>query len=42
MVFIAAGRDVIDGTGVLYAEGAGHEANLAKNRENVKLKDLTL
>jgi hypothetical protein len=33
---------VIDSTGVFYAEGAGHEGNLANNKENVKLKDLTL
>jgi len=33
---------MIDGTGVFYAEGAGHMGNLANNKENVKLKDLTL
>jgi hypothetical protein len=42
LLFIAAGGDVIDGTGVFYAEGAGHAGNLANNEENVKLKDLTL
>lgn len=42
LLFIAAGGDVIDGTSVFYAEGASHEGNLAKNEENVKLKDLTL
>jgi hypothetical protein len=42
LLFIAAGGDVIDGTGVFYAEGAGHRGNLANNRKNVKLKDLTL
>jgi hypothetical protein len=42
LLFIAAGGDVIDGTGVLYAEGAGHKGNLANYKENVKLKDLTL
>jgi hypothetical protein len=42
LLFISAGGDVIDGTGVFYAEGAGHAARLALNKENVKLKDLTL
>ena len=42
LLFIAAGGDVIDGTGVFYAEGAGHAGNLANNEGNVKLKDLTL
>ena len=42
LLFIAARGDVIDSTGVFYAEGAGHEGNLANNKENVKLKDLTL
>jgi hypothetical protein len=42
LLFIAAGGDVIDGTGVFYAEGAGHAARLAPKKENVKLKDLTL
>jgi hypothetical protein len=42
ILFIAAGSDVIDSTGIFYAEGAGHAANLANNRGNVKLKDLTL
>jgi len=42
LLFIAAGGDVIDGTGVFYAKGAGHKGNLANNEENVKLKDLTL
>jgi len=42
LLFIAARGDVIDSTGVFYAEGAGHEGNLANNKEYVKLKDLTL
>ena len=42
LLFIAARGDVIDSTGVFYAEGTGHEGNLANNKENVKLKDLTL
>ena len=42
LLLITAGSDMIDGTGVFYAEGAGHEGNLANNKENVKLKDLTL
>ena len=42
LLFIAARGDVIDSTGVFYAEGAGHKGNLANNKENVKLKDLTL
>jgi hypothetical protein len=41
-LFITARGDVVDGTGVFYAKGAGHKRNLAKNKENVKLKDLTL
>ena len=40
--FVAPGGNVVDCTGVFYAEGAGHEGNLANNKENVKLKDLTL
>lgn len=42
LLFIATGGDVIDGTGVFYAEGAGHVARLTPKKENVKLKDLTL
>jgi hypothetical protein len=42
LLFIAAGGDVVDSTSVFYAEGAGHKGNLAKTKENVKLKDLTL
>ena len=42
LLFIAARGDVIDGTCVFYAEGAGHKGNLANNKENVKMKDLTL
>ena len=42
LLFIAARGDVIDGTGVFYAEGAGHKGNLANKEVNVKLKDLTL
>jgi predicted ribosome-associated RNA-binding protein Tma20 len=37
LLFISAGGDVIDGTGVFYAERAGNEGNLANNKENVKL-----
>ena len=42
LLFIAAGGDVINGTSVFYTERAGHKRNLANNKENVKLKDLTL
>jgi len=30
LLFIAAGCDVIDGTGVFYAEGAGQSGNLQR------------
>jgi hypothetical protein len=42
LLLITAGGDVINGTGVFYAEGAGHAATIAEKRENVKIKDLTL
>ena len=42
LLFIAARGDVIDSTGVFYAEGAGHAATIAEKRGNVKIKDLTL
>ena len=32
LLFIAARGDVIDGTCVFYAEGAGHKGNLANNK----------
>jgi hypothetical protein len=28
-LFVPAGSDVVNGTGIFYAEGAGHEKNLA-------------
>ncbi len=42
LLFIAAGREVINRAGVLYTEGASHAATLSWKRENVKSKDLTL
>ena len=42
LLFVSAGGDVIDGTGVFYAEGAGHAAMVSEKRANVKIKDLTL
>jgi hypothetical protein len=33
---------MIDGTGIFYAEGAGHAARASEKRGNVKIKDLTL
>lgn len=36
-LFIAAGGDVIDGTGVFYAEGAGHAAMVSEKIGNVKI-----
>jgi hypothetical protein len=33
---------MIYSTGVFYAEGAGHEATIAKEKANVKPQDLTL
>jgi len=42
LLFVAAGGEVIDSTGVLYAKGARHGGTLAQKRDNVKTKDLTL
>ena len=42
LLFITAGSDMIDSTGVFYAERTAHTGTLAKNKGNVKIKDLTL
>jgi hypothetical protein len=33
---------MIDGAGIFYAEGAGHAATVSRERENIKIQDLTL
>ena len=40
--FITTGGDVINGTGVFYAERSSHYANESRKRGNVNTKDLTL
>jgi hypothetical protein len=42
-LFIAAGRDVVDCTGIFYSEWAGHnDQTVARKEANVNSKDLTL
>ena len=39
---IPTGCDMVNGSGVFYAKGAGHAETIAKKEENVKIKYLTL
>jgi hypothetical protein len=42
LLFVAARGDVVNGSGVFYAKGAGHAETLAEKEQNVKIKYLTL
>jgi hypothetical protein len=42
LLFIATGGDVIDSTGIFYAEWTGHEARISKKCPESNIIDLTL
>ena len=41
-LLVATGGNVINGSGIFYAEGTGHGLRIDRKMENVKPQDLTL